>query len=91
MNLVAYSCVRGADRIDGQTVLLGAVIPMGHDDSSHVVCDRRRDNRSAVTNSMGLIVVAVDHLLDIGPTASHGLGDAVAATLVAQWEDVLRA
>jgi Na+/H+-dicarboxylate symporter len=40
----------------------------------------------------GLVfVVAVDHLLDMGRTATNVLGNAVAATLVAKWEGELKA
>ncbi len=40
----------------------------------------------------GLVfVVAVDHLLDMGRTATNVIGNAVASTLVAQWEGELRA
>jgi len=39
----------------------------------------------------GLVfVVAVDHLLDMGRTATNVVGNAVAATLVAKWEGELR-
>jgi Na+/H+-dicarboxylate symporter len=39
----------------------------------------------------GLVfVVAVDHLLDMGRTATNVLGNAVAATLVAKWEGELQ-
>jgi Na+/H+-dicarboxylate symporter len=39
----------------------------------------------------GLVfVVAVDHLLDMGRTATNVVGNAVAATLVARWEGELR-
>jgi Na+/H+-dicarboxylate symporter len=38
----------------------------------------------------GLVyVIAVDHLLDMGRTATNVLGNAVASTLVAKWEDEL--
>jgi Na+/H+-dicarboxylate symporter len=40
----------------------------------------------------GLVfVVAVDHLLDMGRTATNVIGNAVAATLVAKWEGELQA
>jgi Na+/H+-dicarboxylate symporter len=40
----------------------------------------------------GLVfVVAVDHLLDMGRTATNVFGNAVAATLVAKWEGELKA
>jgi len=40
----------------------------------------------------GLVfVVAVDHLLDMGRTATNVVGNAVAATLVAKWEGELQA
>ena len=37
-----------------------------------------------------LFIVAVDHLLDMGRTATNVVGNAVAATLVAKWEGELR-
>jgi Na+/H+-dicarboxylate symporter len=39
----------------------------------------------------GLVfIVAVDHLLDMGRTATNVIGNAVAAALVAQWEGDLK-
>jgi Na+/H+-dicarboxylate symporter len=37
-----------------------------------------------------VFVVAVDHLLDMGRTATNVVGNAVAATLVAKWEGELQ-
>jgi Na+/H+-dicarboxylate symporter len=40
----------------------------------------------------GLVfVIAVDHVLDMGRTATNVIGNAVAATLVAKWEGELEA
>jgi Na+/H+-dicarboxylate symporter len=39
----------------------------------------------------GLVfVIAVDHVLDMGRTATNVIGNAVAATLVANWEGELK-
>jgi Na+/H+-dicarboxylate symporter len=40
----------------------------------------------------GLVfVIAVDHVLDMGRTATNVIGNAVACTLVAKWEGDLKA
>jgi Na+/H+-dicarboxylate symporter len=36
-----------------------------------------------------VFVIAVDHVLDMGRTATNVLGNAVASTLVAKWEGEL--
>jgi Na+/H+-dicarboxylate symporter len=37
-----------------------------------------------------VMIVAVDHLLDMGRSATNVVGNAVASTLVAKWENELR-
>jgi len=37
-----------------------------------------------------VLIVAVDHLLDMGRSATNVIGNAVACTLVAKWEKELR-
>jgi Na+/H+-dicarboxylate symporter len=37
-----------------------------------------------------VLIIAVDHLLDMGRSATNVVGNAVASTLVAKWEDELR-
>jgi Na+/H+-dicarboxylate symporter len=36
------------------------------------------------------MIVAVDHLLDMGRSATNVVGNAVASTLVAKWENELQ-
>ena len=37
-----------------------------------------------------VMIIAVDHLLDMGRSATNVVGNAVASTLVAHWEHELR-
>ena len=38
-----------------------------------------------------VMIIAVDHLLDMGRSATNVVGNAVASTLVAKWENELSA